>query len=1013
VCRVEGEIHSRNRVPADPKIAPSATPIAWQSIAVATPDDPLAIEFGALILRLGGQLLAEPVPTGLYNGVVTLGSLGGLDTWAGLLTGREMLRVSRQFARQGKLGVMFSWDVPTRRWCIAITIEPVRAVTLMRGDVDALAFRRLTQSLGHGRATALERAIALAAALDVDGAGRRTFRLLHDLVERAVSLLPSSVPRDDRHAWTLVQFTRLLFLRFAEAEGWLDGNPRFLADAFDRCLLVRRDPQRHLLDPLFFGTLNRTWDQRSRFAQSLGAIPFLNGGLFEPHPVERSHRLRLPVEYWRDAFAALVDRVDVTLDRRSDDGRVTPELLGQVFEGVMHPLERKQEGTFFTPPELVDGVLRQALICHLARRMQLSESRVEAALDQADPPILAALLDVTVLDPSVGSGAFLIGALELLHGPGPRVLARVRHFVTRRLFGVDRHPVAVRICELRLWLEVLRAMRGRPPHRVPPLPNLDANIRAGDALIDPLFNGVIDHAAARTILLRQRAIAGAHGSRKRTAIAATRAAERAAMLRAMAIQERALDRAIGELLLAARAPTLFGDRSRLGVGVRRRLKDWRRRRTRIRAERRRIARDHAAAPFALSAAFAPVLAQRRGFDLVVGNPPWVRAERLAPATRDALVSRFRWWRSGDGTGWRHLPDLAVAFVERGFGLLAPRGTLALLVPAKLATAGYASACRSGLVAHGTIHHVADLDGDPRAGFDATTYPLALIASRGAASNDHAVKLGLGPDSPAQAQALWHDAPSWNLAHPDAQRIAARLTRLHPTFAEFATAKLGVKTGANSAFLDPPAELHRWCRPALRGRDLRPFQARPGALLLWPADSRGVPWRTLPPAVARYLREQVGRLERRADQHTGPWWQLFRTRAATAPHRVIWRDLARELQATTLPDARVVPLNSCYVAPMPSALAAESLTAWFNSSPIRALARLAAEPAAGGCARFSARVVHGLPLPRSVPGSAVLAAFTQAALDDDAQTALDNCAADLLGLDAAERDGLIALATNRR
>jgi hypothetical protein len=994
-------------------MAPSAAPVAWQSIAVATSRDPLTAEFGALIVRLGGQALADPIPVGLHADIVTLGSLAGVAVWGVMLPARAMLRVARQFARQGRLGAMFGWDVPSARWSVAITIQPVHAVIVARGDVDALPFRRLAESLRHDRATPLERAISLADALDVDAAGRRTFRMLHDLVERAVSCLPCSVPRDDRHAWTLVQFTRLLFLRFAESEGWLDGNPRFLADTFDRCLLARRDPQRQLLDPLFFGTLNRTWNQRSRFAQSLGAIPFLNGGLFEPHPVERSNRLRLPVDYWRDAFAALVDRVDVTLDQRTDDGRVTPELLGRVFEGVMHPLERKQEGAFFTPPSLVDGVLREALACHLAPRLQLSESAVEAALDHPAPPMLAALLDVTVLDPSVGSGAFLIGALGLLHGPGPRILGRVRHLVTRRLFGVDRHPVAVRICELRLWLEVLRAMRGRPPHRVPPLPNLDANVRAGDALIDPLFNGAIDNLAARAILRRQRAIVAAHGASKRTAIAAARVAERTAMLRAMAIQESTLDRAIEDLLVAARAPTLFGDRPRMSAITRRGLKAYRRRRPQIRAERRRIARDQAATPFALSAAFAPILAQRHGFDLVVGNPPWVRAERLAPATRDALVARFRWWRSGAGRGWRHLPDLAVAFVERGFGLLAPRGTLALLLPAKLATAGYATACRSALVAQATIHRVADLGSDPRAGFDATTYPLALIASRSAPSRDHVVRLGLGIDSPTQAQMSWHDAPAWNLRHPDAQRIAARLAREHPAFAEFAEAKLGIKTGANVAFLDPPTELHRWCRPAVRGRDIRPFRARPGALLLWPADSRGVPWKTLPAAVARYLGERVGRLERRADQHWGPWWQLFRTRAATAEHRVVWRDLAPELQAATMPDMRGVPLNSCYVAPTASAVIAESLAAWLNSRPIRALARLAAEPAAGGCARFAARVVHGLPLPRDVPGNVVLAAFAHSAIDHDVQAALDECAADLLGLNAAERDLLVDLAANRR
>ena len=66
----------------------------------------------------------------------------------------------------------------------------------------------------------------------------------------------------------------------------------------------------------------------------------------------------------------LVDRVDVTLDAGAEDGRVTPELLGRVFEGVMHPAERKQQGAFFTPPALVDGMLREALACHLAPLLQ-------------------------------------------------------------------------------------------------------------------------------------------------------------------------------------------------------------------------------------------------------------------------------------------------------------------------------------------------------------------------------------------------------------------------------------------------------------------------------------------------------------------------------------------------------------------------------------------------------------------------------------------------------------------
>ena len=95
---------------------------------------------------------------------------------------------------------------------------------------------------------------------------------------------------------------------------------------------------------------------------------------------------------------------------------------------------------------------------------------------------------------------------------------------------------------------------------------------------------------------------------------------------------------------------------------------------------------------------------------------------------------------------------------------------------------------------------------------------------------------------------------------------------------------------------------------MRGRDIRPFAASSGAMLLWPADARGTPWQTLPAAIKAYLTTYQSRLERRADQITGPWWQLFRTLAATAPHRVAWRDLATELQAAVMWDDRAVALK---------------------------------------------------------------------------------------------------------
>src|SRR5437762_573809 len=88
-------------------------------------------------------------------------------------------------------------------------------------------------------------------------------------------------------------------------------------------------------------------------------------------------------------------------------------------------------------------------------------------------------------------------------------------------------------------------------------------------------------------------------------------------------------------------------------------------------------------------------------DRVVGNPPWLCAEDIPPATRRRLAGRYRWWRAGSAA-FGHRPDLAVAFVERATELAARGGVIALLVPAKLATAQYGAALRHGLASSTTL-----------------------------------------------------------------------------------------------------------------------------------------------------------------------------------------------------------------------------------------------------------------------------------------------------------------------
>ena len=147
----------------------------------------------------------------------------------------------------------------------------------------------------------------------------------------------------------------------------------------------------------------------------------------------------------------------------------------------------------------------------------------------------------------------------------------------------------------------------------------------------------------------------------------------------------------------------------------------------MRSMQRALARESEVPWFDYRVQFADVFAAG-GFDLVIGNPPWLRAEQLPPDLRRRLAGRYRWWRAS-GVGYANRPDFAVAFLERSLELAAPGGVVAMLVPAKIATAGYGAATRHGLATTTTLVAAADLTGAPHAVFEATVYPLALIARK--------------------------------------------------------------------------------------------------------------------------------------------------------------------------------------------------------------------------------------------------------------------------------------------
>ncbi len=821
-------------------------------------------------------------------------------------------------------------------------------------------------------------------------------RLVHALGETAIG----SATATDRHTLALLTTSRLLFLAFLEAKGWLDGDRGFLMRECTGALERGGQLHHRWLRPLFFGTLNTPVSQRAPIARRFGRVPFLNGGLFAQAPIERQRsRLRFTDESIVAIVGDLLNRYRFTAREDSStwsEAAIDPEMLGRAFESLMVPSERRGSGTFYTPPELVERVVTEGLQVALRNAVPADER-------------LARLSALRCLDPACGSGAFLVHVLERLSAMRAaagdhRPLHEVRRTVlAESIFGVDRNPIAVWLCELRLWLAVVIDCNETDPLRVPPLPNLDHHVRSGDSLSGGDFR-FTPATGRRLAQLRTRYVQSV-GTRKRNLAVALDREERARALAEVAGTITHLRHTRAALLAQLRARDLFGERTMPSRADTARLSELRTKLRDLRARERRLAQG-GALPFRFAAQLADV-GSAGGFDLIVGNPPWVRPHMLSVADRIALRRDFRTmrdasWRvgaarAGASAGFAAQADLSAAFVERSVSLLREGGVAALLVPAKLWRALAGGGVRRLLADQTRLHVVVDWSDAP-ALFEAATYPSLVVAERTSApsttpatdrvrvhvmrgTRDHAfalpaISLPLGGESSAP----------WLLLPPDVRTSFERLRRCGPALGDAGLGRptLGVKCGCNDAFLVAAREhdddlativagertgvIERTLlRPALTGQAIGRLADDPrnGMRIVWTHGLDGRPLTTLPPRAARWMQRWRPRLEGRRDA-TGrqPWWTLFRTDAARPETpRLVWADFGRTLRTLVL-DAGdpTVPLNTCYVLRTPAIDDAYALDALLSSPVATAWLDAIAEPARGGWRRFLGWTVAALPVP---------------------------------------------------
>jgi hypothetical protein len=362
------------------------------------------------------------------------------------------------------------------------------------------------------------------------------------------------------HDNALVVLYRMLFVFYAESRGLLPAtDSRYVSQVGFEGL--KHDVAERLGPAVgYAATVANLWHQALTLFHFIDqgnaefGIPQYNGGLFSArnHPrITLDEGMGDPPGLWQVGDRWFARVVDLLARDQSEQGRQFVDYrslgvrhLGSIYEGLLEVQprlcegavelvnargERKASGSYYTPEELVDLVCDRALTPLLERaREEVAAGKrdLERQIKQRRKAIEVSPLDSTaeeqrirdlklasvepylslkVLDPAMGSGHFLVAAMEriaaaIVEDPNrhsvedqdgtPSDAGFYRRLVAERcLYGVDLNPLAVELAKVSVWLASISGDR--------PLSFLDHHLRTGDSLIGAWWKDVQTDPRAR------------------------------------------------------------------------------------------------------------------------------------------------------------------------------------------------------------------------------------------------------------------------------------------------------------------------------------------------------------------------------------------------------------------------------------------------------------------------------------------------------------------------------------
>ena len=201
----------------------------------------------------------------------------------------------------------------------------------------------------------------------------------------------------DREWYASVMLNRLMFVYFIQRKGFLDADPEYLRNRLQRCQQEKGKDKfytfyRYFLLRLFHeGFGKRRKDRAPDLEKLLGNIPYLNGGLFDVHELEKPERYGKAIQIPDKAFERVFDYFDQYqwyLDERPlrADNEINPDVLGYIFEKYIN---QKQMGAYYTKEDITEYISKSTVLPFL---FDAARAKCKVAFENPNGPTVWDLL---------------------------------------------------------------------------------------------------------------------------------------------------------------------------------------------------------------------------------------------------------------------------------------------------------------------------------------------------------------------------------------------------------------------------------------------------------------------------------------------------------------------------------------------------------------------------------------------------------------------------------------------